>query len=158
MQGGNPLGKMLALFETVGNPISGWTNPVAFMWSFGNDYGDSTLTYTWLHNTARVIIRSNAGAFGSCYLGAPGFNGTAIGEAITVPHDFGNDEWSIDPMTLICSTVGMRGVWGTMRDMYWGNTYFNAFIGYEDGVTHYAWSQLGHVVFPWDGATMPRMR
>ena len=162
MQGGNPLGRMLAFFETVGNPVAGWTNPVAFTWSFNNAYLENTLAYSWSHDAARVVIRANSGAFGVCYLGAPGVNGVssfgAIGEVLTVPHDFGNDEWSIDPMTLICSTIGMRGVWGTMRDMYWGNTYFNAFIGYEDGVTHYAWAQLGHVVFPWDGATMPRMR
>lgn len=68
-------------------------------------------------------------------------------------------EYIFWPMGLASLTTGIRGRYGRIRDLFWGNS--NTFTGDIQGGTFpqdnsKQWIKIGNMIYPWDGVTQWR--
>jgi hypothetical protein len=108
------------------------------------------------HYTSAQWIGRVSGTLRAFYLGGRGWNNVGIQSQVTI----GTDKKAIiGPCELYASTVGVRGYYGTIPDMYWvSNNYFNQ--GFGDSVGGpINWYCGGSLLVPWDSTEpLPRIR
>jgi hypothetical protein len=148
----------LMIFDRVKNPVSGWTGTTAFFGLGCLGTAGNHITYAQYLDAKTNINFRHSSTNGQFYLVTPGYISAAIGRANQglVPHDI-TREWPLTPMTLYSDSTSLRGLWGTVYDLYWGSTSQNSMTSYEaSGVSH-SWAQFGEMVFPWDGINQQRV-
>jgi len=138
------------IFDKQCNPITGATH--TFIVGADAMASDATaLTYAeW--NDAVHMRGLNSTLVFDCYLTAEGYIAGMLGERLNVVANEISGEWPLSPIGLTSETVGARGRFGTLYDLWWGTS------NQADGTTYPAAGskllvQFGHLVFPWNGST-----
>lgn len=158
----NPLG--FWIFDTVADPVTGWTEKfVVAVLQDGNSSTASTPTYSVLERgTARLrgFKSGDAGAVRLFFTGES-FNSEHLGEhALMRRANQLSNEIQMPHVGVASLATDFIGRHGRMFDLWWGPTHSD---GNRDGRTYPAsgstrqFAQFGHLIFPWDGATPPKV-
>lgn len=131
-------------FETVANPVTGWSNPFVWCWLV------NTTTYATL-NDAAVFRGCHNSSWFTAYLSTEGYVDGALGQRITVANDLSSD-YAIAPVGILSDTPGLRGRHGNLYDLWFGSTTPTDGDKYPDTGTKLAVT-FGDLVFPWNGSS-----
>jgi len=117
-------------------------NPVAVVGAYQPLYSNLNDAAAW---TAKL-----AGTAVTAYAATLGYGAAMLGENQTHANETGGLGWNMTEIILVSATVGWRGPFGRLRDLYFGST------GNPNGSTHpdsgdMEFVQFGHVVMAWDG-------
>jgi hypothetical protein len=139
----------LWMFDTVKNPVTGWTTPVV-----GLVVGDSALanaaTYANLSSALNTKGRM-AGDACTYYMTYEAYGTTGLPSVVTSPDD-DSGEWPLYPVGLVqSSSVKHRGRKGELFDFWWGPARPLTGDTYPDDATRVL-IQHGNTVHPWDGS------
>ncbi len=148
----------LWLFDRVANAFSGWTGTKAvFICAASNGTNNLFLHANFQDVKTRTFFKHSS-LIGNFYLCTPGYVSSSItrSTAGTVPNDV-TKEWYFGPITLASDSTSLRGLWGTMIDIYYGSIALNAQTSYERSGTPHYWQQFGEMIFPWDSSSVARV-
>jgi len=151
----------LWVFAKPESPATGWsgTQFVAAVRSNGKtDSGNAMIYEVWYDATGLKTYRadriSTANPYNetNIYMTADTFGGGPFGQELTVANDV-TGEYAIGKIGLASVEPGFIGRWGTMYDLYWGQTVLgNPFDTYPSGGTK-TWVQFQDFILGWDGST-----
>jgi hypothetical protein len=74
-----------------------------------------------------------------------------MGQRQTVAQDVGGAH-IFTPITLVSDTIGVRGVWGEVFDLYFSDTAMVKATQFDSSPSH-AWTFFQELVLPWDELT-----
>jgi hypothetical protein len=151
-------------FDAIQNPNASLSAPQAVYTSaVQNSAGWSPIHDTLSdHNSGNVLTRHSAANVTLLY-GGYGYNSSYVGLNLagSCPNSV-NGEWPFLPIVYLGTPAAPPyGMVGTAFDMYWGTT--NGGYGfiqpdyYATGANK-SWAQFGHLILPWDGSSIKRMR
>lgn len=158
--------------EKVANPlptVGQWPDPIIVNIGCGNDsynycgygyfndgcwggyvWGQTQGKSTSSAQKSRTLMTAGEAAF---YLSSDGLSTSTVGEAWGANDISGG--YPISPISVIGGSTNInRGRIGTLADVWWGSTSVICSETYPaDGSKQFI--QLGHMIFPWDGASVP---
>jgi len=152
------LPQTLMIFDRAKNASANWTGTTAIFGVGASNTVSSVLTSaTWLDGKTKLFFRHST-TNGNMYLATPGYVAAAFHRSAggLVPHDV-TKEWPFNPMTLGSDSTSLRGLWGTVYDLYWGSTTLNSLSSYEASSIPHTWQQFGEMIFPWDATTTAKV-
>jgi hypothetical protein len=139
------------LFDKPANPISAWTHPAIGCVAGSANSAASICLYTQFNDTALIGFRQ--GSTNGTLFCATTFNAlSCIGEQLSVANDLSSD-WGFYPITFVSATVGLRGKWGEVFDLYWGQSTGLTGGDQYDGSGSKTWTYFECFNIPWDGST-----
>ena len=144
-------------FEKPKNAVSPWTNPYFATIQGTSNVTTSQLTYALYYDSANMAGQYNNGSAvvnTSMYMSGEGFASQAAGEAIVDPDQL-TEDYVASAIGIHSLTSNFRGRQGEVTDLWWGyiNNADRAGMFFPaDGSKTFV--QIGHLIFPWDGATI----
>lgn len=149
------------VFAKPQSPATGWsgTQFVAAVFSPSQSDTANAMTYDEWYDSARLKTYrsdrvSTADSFNetTLYMTADTFGSNPFGQNLTVANDV-TGEYAIGTIGLLSTDAGFIGRWGTMYDLYWGQTVLgNPSDNYPSGGSK-TWVQFQDLILGWDGST-----
>lgn len=147
----------LMILDAVNNGLSGWTGTKAFGTFYATGAATNQITFGNYNDSSSVVWLRHNTTNGNFYLSTPGYGSSAFprqpGGAVV--QDV-TKEWPFCPIGLWSETSTLRGLWGTVYDLYWGSTTPNSMVSYDASSVPFSWAQFGNMIFPWNGTAPQR--
>jgi hypothetical protein len=147
----------ILILDRVQNALSAWSGTKAVVLFIGsNAPGTQVGTYANLNDVASLNFKHGSTA-GTAFMAALGYVASANGEQLLAQNDL-SKEYAFDDISVWSETASLRGLWGTMFDMYLGPTAGPVNATMEDSAgSPLGWVQFGHLILPWaSGNGVPR--
>lgn len=136
-----------AMFDKPANPVTGWGDPSLWYWLSGT--GVVLYANFFTSFLGKVVI---GGTPGTTAMLQEGRNAILFSQD-TLAGLFANEvsgEWPMQPLGIVCNTVGIRGRHGSFYDLWAGSSTLPAGDTYpDDGSNQFV--QLGILIVPWNG-------
>lgn len=146
---------LFATIEKPKNPIGQWTSQWVAAWRGSGAATTSAARYgDWNDTSVRLFFKpSGSLPSGNLFMATTFTIGASIGEraAGQVPHDILNTR-TLTPITLGSETAGLRGLWGELFDIYWGDSAMQKATQFDASPSR-LWTFFQDLVIPWDGTT-----
>lgn len=112
-----------AVFAAPKNPISAWTTPwIAGIKAAGAVSTSSARIIDWNDSALLYFKPTTSSPVGNLFMGATFVNTTTWMETTAGQNaNSVSSNRAFNPITLISNTIGTRGVWGELHDLYFGD-------------------------------------